>query len=153
VAKNETIKGADEFRFKCKHNGARAREFACFERITTAGFSRVQGAATCCTIHQFDFRPGGRWELTLHGTDGTDYENEYFAVEIVEPERIVISHPDPAHDFQVIVTLAEAGENKTRLTWRQVFSSREHFDQVKSFVVEANEQVLDRLEAEVARIP
>src|SRR5262245_39853073 len=103
------------------------------------------------TIHQFEFRPGGRWELTLHGPDGTDYKNEYFAIEIVEPERIVISHPDPAHDFQLIVTLAEAGENKTRLTWRQVFSSREHFDQVRLFVAEANEQVLDRLEAEVAR--
>jgi hypothetical protein len=48
--------------------------------------------------------------------------------------------------------LSEAGENKTRLTWRQVFSSREHLDQVKSLVVEANKQVLDRLEAEVARI-
>jgi len=105
------------------------------------------------TIHQFDFEPGGRWELTLHGPDGTDYQNEYFAVEIAEPEQIVISHPDPAHDFQLIVTLAEAGENKTRLTWRQVFSSREHFDEVRPFVVEANEQVLDRLEAEVARIP
>jgi len=57
-----------------------------------------------------------------------------------ESVRVVISHPDPAHDFQLIVTLAEAGENKTRLTWRQVFSSREHFDQVKSFVVEANEK-------------
>ncbi|MFN2508824.1 MAG: SRPBCC domain-containing protein, partial [Chthoniobacterales bacterium] len=47
------------------------------------------------TIHKFDFRPGGRWELTLHGPDGTDYKNEYLAVEIVEPERVVISHPDP----------------------------------------------------------
>ena len=24
------------------------------------------------TIHKFDFRPGGRWQLTLHGPDGTD---------------------------------------------------------------------------------
>ncbi len=103
------------------------------------------------TIHSFDFRPGGRWELTLHGLDGTDYKNEYVAVEIAEPERIVISHPDPAHDFQLIVTLAEAGANKTQLTWRQVFYSREHFEQVRSFVAQANEQVLDRLEAEVAR--
>lgn len=103
------------------------------------------------TIHSFDFRPGGRWELTLHGPDGTDYKNEYVAVEIAEPERIVISHPDPAHDFQLIVTLAEAGANKTQLTWRQVFYSREHFEQVRSFVAQANEQVLDRLEAEVAR--
>jgi uncharacterized protein YndB with AHSA1/START domain len=104
------------------------------------------------TVHQFEFRPGGRWELTLHGPDGADYKNEYFALEIVEPERIVISHPDPAHEFQLIVTLAEAGENNTQVTWRQVFASGPHFEEVKQFVAVANEQVLDRLVAEVARI-
>ena len=64
----------------------------------------------------------------------------------------MISHPDPKHRFELIVTLAEEGENKTRLKWRQRFSSREHFEQVRSFVAEANEQVLDRLEAELARM-
>ncbi len=44
------------------------------------------------TATAFDFRHGARWELTLHGPDGTDHKNEYFAVEIAEPERIVISH-------------------------------------------------------------
>lgn len=90
--------------------------------------------------------------LTLHGPDGRDFRNEYFAVETTEPERLVISHPDPAHEFELTVTFAEEGENKTRLTWRQVFASAEHFEQVRSFVAEANEQVLDRLEAQVARI-
>ena len=104
------------------------------------------------TIHVFEFRPGGRWEITLHSPDGADYKNEYLATEIVEPELIVISHPDPAHAFQLIVTLGSAGEDKTELTWRQVFSSREHFELISRFVAEANEQVLDRLEAEVARI-
>ncbi len=27
------------------------------------------------TIHTFDFQPGGRWLLTMHGPDGTDYPN------------------------------------------------------------------------------
>ena len=90
--------------------------------------------------------------MTLHGPDGADYKNEYFALEIVEPERIVISHPDPAHVFQLTVTLIEAGEHKTQLTWCQVFASRQHFEEIRPFVAEANEQVLDRLEAEVARI-
>ena len=104
------------------------------------------------TVHEFDFRPGGRWELTLHGPDGTDYRNEYFVVEVVEPERIVISHPDAAHEFQLVVTLADAGANKTELTWRQVFALREHFEDVRAFVAQANEQVLDRLAAEAAAI-
>ena len=103
------------------------------------------------TIHSFDFRPGGRLQLTLHGPDGADYENEYVVEEIVEPERIVISHPDPGHYFQLFITLAEEGGNKTRLSWRQRFDTREHFEQVKSVVAEANEQNLDRLAAELGR--
>jgi uncharacterized protein YndB with AHSA1/START domain len=104
------------------------------------------------TIHSFDFRQGGRLRLTLHGPDGADYENEYVVEEFVEPERIVISHPDPGHYFQLFITLAEEGENKTRLTWRQRFDTREHFERVKSFVAEANEQNLDRLAGELKRV-
>jgi len=104
------------------------------------------------TIHSFDFRQGGRLRLTLHGPDGADYENEYVVEELVEPERIVISHPDPGHYFQLFITLAEAGENQTRLSWRQRFDTREHFERVKSFVAEANEQNLDRLAAELKRV-
>jgi hypothetical protein len=72
-------------------------------------------------------------------------------LEVVEPERIVISHPDPEHNFQLIISLAEEA-GKTRLTWCQRFASREHFEQVKSPVTEATEQNLDRLEAELAKM-
>lgn len=103
------------------------------------------------TIHEFDFRPGGRWRVTMHGPDGTDYKNEYVLLEVTEPERIFISHPDPEHNFQLTIILAEEDE-KTRLTWRMRFESADHCNQVKPFVIEANEQNLDRLEAEVARM-
>lgn len=103
------------------------------------------------TLHEFDFRPGAHWHITLHGSDGTDYKNEYVLLEVAEPERIVISHPDPAHDFQLIIVLAEEGE-RTRLTWRMRFESAEHYEEVKRFVSDANEQLLDRLEAELARM-
>jgi uncharacterized protein YndB with AHSA1/START domain len=103
------------------------------------------------TIHKFDFRPGGRWRLTMHGPDGIDYKNEYVLLEVAEPERIVISHPDPEHNFQRTIILAEEGA-KTRLTWRMRFESAEHYNQVKPFVVEANEQNFDRLEAELRKI-
>ncbi len=103
------------------------------------------------TVHEFDFRPGGHWRLTLHGSDGTDYKNDYVLLEVAEAERIVISHPDPAHSFQLTVTLAARCE-KTLLTWRMCFETAEHCQQVKPFVVKANEQNLDRLEAELARI-
>jgi uncharacterized protein YndB with AHSA1/START domain len=103
------------------------------------------------TIHEFDLRPGGHWRLTMHGADGIDYKNEYVLLEVAEPERIVISHPDPEHNFQLIIALAEEG-GKTRLTWCQRFASREQFDQVKAPVTEATEQNLDRLEAELVKM-
>jgi uncharacterized protein YndB with AHSA1/START domain len=34
----------------------------------------------------------------MHGPEGTDYKNEYVLLEVTEPERIVISHPDPEHN-------------------------------------------------------
>ena len=88
----------------------------------------------------------------MHGPDGAEYENGYVVEEIAGPERIVINHPDPAHYFQLFITLVEEGKNKTRLSWPQRFDSREHFDQVKSIVAEANEQNLDRLEAELKKM-
>jgi uncharacterized protein YndB with AHSA1/START domain len=103
------------------------------------------------TFREFDFRLGGHWRLTMHGPDGIDYKNAYVLLEIMEPERIVISHPDPQHNFQLAIILAEEGE-KTRLTWRMRFESVEHCNQVKPFIVEANEQNFDRLEAELAKM-
>ena len=29
------------------------------------------------TVHQHDMHVGGRWRLTMHGSDGKDYLNEY----------------------------------------------------------------------------
>ena len=103
------------------------------------------------TVHEFDFRSNGLWRVTMHGPDGVDYQNEYVFLEVEEGEKIVISHPDPGHSFQLHISLAASGA-KTRLTWCMRFDSAEHCQEVKALVTEANEEVLDRLEAEVARI-
>jgi uncharacterized protein YndB with AHSA1/START domain len=101
------------------------------------------------TFHEFDPTPGGMWRFVMHGPDGVDYKNESVFQEVVEPERIVFRHLRPMHRFQAIASFAdEAG--KTGLTWRMVFESVAECQKVKSFVVEANEQNLDRLEAQLA---
>jgi uncharacterized protein YndB with AHSA1/START domain len=92
---------------------------------------------------------GRGWRFVLHGPDGVDYKNESVFQEVVEPERIVFHHLRPMHRFQVAASFAdEAG--RTRLTWRMLFESVAECERVKSFVVEANEQNLDRLEAQLA---
>ena len=102
------------------------------------------------TFHEFDLRAGGIWRFVLHGPNGADYQNESVFVEIVKPERIVLDHvSDPK--FQMTLTLDDqAGE--TAIGWRMRFETAEQCAKVKVFAVDANEQNLDRLEAELARM-
>jgi uncharacterized protein YndB with AHSA1/START domain len=101
------------------------------------------------TIQEFDLRPGGFWRLVMRGPNGVEHPNESVFVEIVEPERLVFRHLDPVHEFLVTVTFEDLG-GRTRLTWSMLFESAAEYDRVKKFVVEANEQNLDRLETHLA---
>ena len=98
------------------------------------------------TSEAFDFRPGGSWNVVLHGPDGADYPNLYHFHAIEAPSRAVIEHPDPAHWFELTVTFDETPTG-TLVTWRQRFNSDEHFAAIKDLVSAANPQVLARLEA------
>jgi uncharacterized protein YndB with AHSA1/START domain len=97
------------------------------------------------TSERFEFKEGGRWVVTLHGPDGTDYPNEYLFQEIKRDAKIVFEHVI-GHWFQLTVTLAPEGDG-TRLTWDQEFPSPEEADRLRSLCEPANEQNLDRLES------
>ena len=101
------------------------------------------------TFQEFDMRPGGVWRFVMHGPNGANYPNESVFDEVVEPERIVFRHV-VSPKFEMTITLVEEG-GRVRLTWRMAFGSAADFEKVKAIVVEANEQNLDRLEAELAR--
>jgi len=102
------------------------------------------------TFQEFDLRAGASWRYVMHGPNGADYPNQSVFVEIVKPERIVFDHlSGPA--FQVTATFAEEA-GKTRLTFRMLFGTAAECDKVKGFAVGANEENLDRLEAELARM-
>jgi uncharacterized protein YndB with AHSA1/START domain len=102
------------------------------------------------TFQEFDFRPGGVWRFIMHGPDGVDYKNRSVFVEIVRPERIVFQHVS-GPQFQVTATFAEQS-GKTKLTFQMLFDTAAECDKVKGFAVEANEQNLDRLEAQLAKM-
>lgn len=102
------------------------------------------------TIHEFEFKPGGDWRFDMHGPDGTDYPN-YCVFAEVSPERVVIRHLETVHEFTLTMAFTpEVGG--TRLDWIQVFDSVEESEKVRAFVPRCNEENLDRLEAELARI-
>ena len=102
------------------------------------------------TFHDFDLRPGGAWRFDFHGPDGTDYPNESIFVDVVEPERIVLEHLS-FHHFLLTISFVEQ-DGKTVVGWRQVFDTAEERERVAPVVVQANEQNLDRLAAEVPGI-
>ncbi|MFG6117788.1 SRPBCC family protein [Thalassobacillus sp. B23F22_16] len=102
------------------------------------------------TFHEFDMSVNGVWRFTMHGPNGKEYENKSVFLEVEKPERIVLRHLEPNHEFLLTITFTEQ-EDKTLLTWHMLFESAAECKKVSRFVPEANEQNLDRLEAQLLR--
>lgn len=94
-----------------------------------------------------EFKTGGRWSFTMHGPDGRDYPNENIFAEILAPGKIVIQHVSEPK-FTLTVGLSSTAKG-TRISWLQVFENPDTAEKVKEIVIPANEQNLDRLNAEV----
>ncbi|MBP1989764.1 SRPBCC family protein [Paenibacillus eucommiae] len=94
------------------------------------------------TFHTFDLKPGGVWEFTMHGPDGTDFPNRNVFHEI-GPECIVLRHESRPY-FTLTFTFKEV-DGGTEITFQQTFETLEEFNKLKPICEEANEQNLDRL--------
>jgi uncharacterized protein YndB with AHSA1/START domain len=100
-------------------------------------------------FHQFDFRPGGIWRFTMLGPGGTAYGMHHQFTEIVRPERIVVRHFQPGHDFTLTMTFAAQGGG-TVVTWAMCFDDPAEGERLRSFLGPANEENLDRLSAHLS---
>lgn len=130
---------------------ARDRVWAAFsDPVALAGWWGPAGFTN--SFHEFDFHPGGVWRFTMHGPGGAAHAMDHRFTEIVVPERIIIRHLQPGHDFTLTITLAEQG-GCTALVWRMVFDDPAEAERVRAFVVPANEQNLDRLENHLSGKP
>jgi uncharacterized protein YndB with AHSA1/START domain len=101
-------------------------------------------------FHAFDFRADGIWRFTMRAPDGATYAMHHRFAEIVSPERIVVRHIQRGHDFTLTITLAASGRG-TEVGWRMVFDDAAEAQRVRAFVLPANEQNLDRLQAYLAK--
>jgi uncharacterized protein YndB with AHSA1/START domain len=106
------------------------------------------------TTHAFDFKPGGVWDATIHGPDGSEYPNHFVWKEIAPPERIVWLYgmgKDDPHPVKTTLTLAERGAT-TEATLQLVFGSKEERDEkvAKYYAAQGAQQSLDALAAYVA---
>ena len=101
------------------------------------------------TFHEFDFRVGGAWRFTMRGPDGAAYAMDKQFAEIVRPERIVLRHSQPGHDFNLAMTFVARGEG-TEVTWRMRFDDPAEGERLRAFLGPANEQNFDRLAAHLS---
>ena len=99
------------------------------------------------TMHQFEFKPGGRWLLTMHGPDGKSYPNESRFTRIVADQLFEIEHLS-GHHFVLTIELSPVADG-TEVQWLQTFDTVEHYEGIADFVAAANEQNLERLAVEV----
>lgn len=80
------------------------------------------------TISKMEMRPGGQWELVMHGPDGTDYKNKSVFREIVPFKKIVYDHVSLPR-FTATVEFTDLGE-QTHIRWQMLFETAEELRQV-----------------------
>ena len=103
------------------------------------------------TTASFDFKPGGVWDATIHGPDGSAYPNHWQWTEITPPERIVWLYgmgKDDPNAVKTTLTLADRGAT-TEATLRLVFGSKEERDEkvAKYYAADGARKSLDNLAA------
>ncbi|MBA2249267.1 MAG: SRPBCC domain-containing protein, partial [Chitinophagaceae bacterium] len=76
-------------------------------------------------IQCMDLKPGGKWNLVMHGADGTNYNNSSLFKEIIPFKKIVYQHVSNPH-FVANIQFEEHGE-QTKLTWHMLFDTVEQF--------------------------
>lgn len=103
------------------------------------------------TTHSRELKPGGEWRYVMHGPDGRDYENIVTFLEVVPPERLSYKHGGAGDtepiNFRSTVTFDDLGSNRTRITLRSTFPSKDARDLVirEYNAVEGGKQHLGRL--------
>ena len=102
------------------------------------------------TFQEFNFVTGGDWKFIFHGPDGKDWDNHNVFAEVKKPERLVFDHLSKPHIFRAEVTFTEMGD-KTKVNFRMIHEKPIE-PLFRDFLLEANEQNFDRLEAELKRM-
>jgi len=106
------------------------------------------------TTHSRDLRVGGHWHYTMHGSDGTDYENTTQYLEVEPQARLVYDHgghQDRPPLFRATVLFTEQ-DGRTRLDLSFAFATPEVAAEMHGFIRKAGgESTWDRLAEHVGK--
>ena len=92
------------------------------------------------TTHSKDLRPGGHWDYTMHGPDGTDYPNKTLYYEVEPQRKLVYDHgggDDRPPLFRVTVLFSESG-GRTKLEMSMALATPEVAAEMHKFIKKAN---------------
>lgn len=100
------------------------------------------------TTHSKDLRPGGTWVYTMHGPDGTNWENITVYHEVEKYSRLVYDHGANANQpplFRVTVDFTEF-KGKTKMDMTMALATAEAAQETRKFIKKAGgESTWDRL--------
>lgn len=88
------------------------------------------------TSHSKDLRPGGHWSYTMHGPDGTDYENTTIYHEVEVHKKLVYDHgghKDRPPLFRVTALFSEEN-GKTTLVVTMRLPTAEEAEKTRKFI-------------------
>lgn len=92
------------------------------------------------TTHSKDLRVGGHWAYTMHGPDGTNYENKTIYHEIEKYSKLVYDHggnDDRPPLFKVTVKFERLAKEKTQMQMWMALETAEAAEQTKKFIKSA----------------
>jgi uncharacterized protein YndB with AHSA1/START domain len=100
------------------------------------------------TTHSKELKPGGHWHYTMHGPDGTNYENKTKYYEVEKYSRLVYDHggnDDRKPLFRVTVVFSEV-KRQTKMEMTMSLPSPEAAKEIKKFINQAGgDSTWDRL--------
>jgi uncharacterized protein YndB with AHSA1/START domain len=101
------------------------------------------------TISKMDVRVGGTWEFVMHGPDGKDYPNKHEYIEVVKPEKLVMTHMG----LFIMTATFEAKGDKTLITMSGLFETPELLQQLIKEVSadKGMKENMDKLETYLAK--
>jgi uncharacterized protein YndB with AHSA1/START domain len=91
------------------------------------------------TTHSKDLRPGGSWDYTMHGPDGTDYPNTTKYYEVEQYAKLVYdhgAHADKPPLFRVTVLFSEI-DGKTKMEMSMALPTPEAAEETRKFIKKA----------------
>lgn len=100
------------------------------------------------TIHTFDLKPGGHWNLTMHGPEKGHYENASI-FDTVIPNQLVSWKRKTQPLFDMTIVFEKIDDNTSKINFKMLFETVEAAEKIKKFVVPNNEENFDRLEIEI----